>query len=59
MKNMSAIIKFIYAMSLILFIANEHYRELICKTDDNCPRRGTNKYFIHKCIDYRCQWIPR
>ncbi|AES61019.1 putative Late nodulin [Medicago truncatula] len=55
---MSATIKFIYAMSLILFIGMEFHLQF-CETDEDCRRRGSNQYWVYKCINHGCEYVQR
>ncbi|AES68771.1 Nodule Cysteine-Rich (NCR) secreted peptide [Medicago truncatula] len=52
---MSMTIKFLYAMTLFLFLFHiEKSSALIdCKTVDDCPSSWTK---IYKCIDNKCRY---
>ncbi|CAJ2652808.1 unnamed protein product [Trifolium pratense] len=58
-KNMTEVLKFIYAMILFLLflvaikVGGEH---IFCTSDADCTNIW-NEYYIHKCVDHECKWV--
>ncbi|CAL5189371.1 unnamed protein product [Lathyrus oleraceus] len=51
---------FVYAIILcfcLFIVATKVGGEIIqCETDSDCLEAWI-KYYVHKCIDYKCKWI--